>query len=67
MMRAGDIIFVRGDSIISTAIKLLDKGKFTHVAMAVSLTHILEAQYFATVRITPFYFKDYHNNGSWFK
>jgi hypothetical protein len=58
-MKAGDILFVRGDSLLSSAIRLFDKGEFTHVAVAVSETHILEAQYFTKTRITPIYFEDY--------
>lgn len=58
-MKAGDILFVRGHSPISRAIRLFDSGEFTHVAIAVSDTHILEAQYFTKTRITPIYFNDY--------
>jgi hypothetical protein len=58
-MKAGDIVFVRGNSPLSYLIKYLDKGEFSHVAIAVSDNEILEAQYFTRSRITPFYFKDY--------
>lgn len=57
-MQAGDIIFVRGHSPISRIIKLLD-GEFSHVAIAVSDTHIFEAQRFTKSRITTLYFDDY--------
>lgn len=50
-MKAGDIIFVRGDSIISRIIRLFDRGCYSHVAIAVSDTEILEAQYFTRSRI----------------
>lgn len=58
-MKAGDILFVRGHSLVSKAVRLFDKGEFTHVAIALSDTHILEAQYFTKTRITPIYFDDY--------
>lgn len=58
-MQIGDILFVRGKSPISKVIKLVDKGEFSHVSIAVSETHILEAQYFTKSRITPIYFDDY--------
>lgn len=58
-MRAGDIIFVRGRNLFSTAVRYFDPGEFSHVAIAVSETHILEAQWFTKSRITPFYFNDY--------
>jgi hypothetical protein len=58
-MKAGDIIFVRGNSLLSRIIRFFDKGEFSHVAIAVSETEVLEAQYFTKSRITPFYFTDY--------
>lgn len=57
--RAGDILFERGQTPISWFIKKLDKGDFSHVAIALSPTHILEAQYGVDTRIAPFYFEDY--------
>jgi len=56
MIKAGDIIFVRGTSIISKIIRFFDAGKFSHVCIAISDTHILEAQYFRRVAIKPFYY-----------
>lgn len=58
-MKAGDVIFVRGTSAFSTAVRYFDPGQFSHVAIAVSETHILEAQWYTKSRITPFYFQDY--------
>lgn len=58
-MKAGDIIFVQGDSFISKAIQYFDKGQFSHVAIAVSDTHIIEAQYMTDVCYREF---PYHNN-----
>lgn len=57
-MKAGDIVFVKGDSLISKAVRLFDKGTFSHVAMALSSSHIIEAQYNSRVRIKPL---DYEN------
>lgn len=58
-MKAGDIVFVRGKTLISKLVRIFDKGEFSHVAIAVSETHILEAQYFIRSRITPVYFNDF--------
>jgi hypothetical protein len=59
-MRAGDIVFVRGNTLISRLIRFFDKGEFTHVAIAVSDTHVVEAQRFTPVRIAPMMtFEDY--------
>ncbi|MCS0827458.1 hypothetical protein NX029_26440 [Cytobacillus firmus] len=58
-MKAGDIIFVRGNSLISKFVRFFDKGAFSHVVIAVSETEVLEAQYFTKSRITPFYFDDF--------
>jgi hypothetical protein len=58
-MKAGDIVFVRGNSIISKIVMLFDKGKFSHVAIAVSDTEILEADWYTRTRITGFHFDDY--------
>lgn len=57
--QAGDIVFVRGNSLISKLIRLFDKGRFSHVAIFVSETHIIEAEYNTKVRIVPFSYKDY--------
>jgi hypothetical protein len=58
-MKSGDIVFVRGNSLISWLIKLFDHGQFSHVAIAVSDNEVLEAEYNTKTRITPFYFTDY--------
>lgn len=55
-MQAGDIVFVRGHTPMSRLIRFFDRGEFSHVAIAVSKTHILEAQYGTRVRIVPFRF-----------
>jgi hypothetical protein len=60
-MNIGSIIFVRGKTPLSKAIKYFDNGEFSHVAISVTKngSHILEAQYFTSVRVVPFYFDDY--------
>lgn len=55
-MQAGDIVFVRGKTLMSKLIRFFDKGEFSHVAMAVSPNLIIEAQYGTKVRIVPFRF-----------
>lgn len=50
---------MRGKSPLSNIIRYFDEGGFSHVAIAMSQTHIMESQYLANVRIKPFYFNDY--------
>jgi uncharacterized protein YycO len=57
MISAGDIIFVRNNNWFTTnLITFFDKGRFSHVAIAVSDTHVVEAQWGTKVRIIPFYY-----------
>lgn len=58
-MKAGDLIFVKGDSIISKAIRLFDKGRFSHVAIAVSDTHVLETNWNMKSRIVECSYTDF--------
>lgn len=58
-MRAGDVVFVRGNSIISKLIRLFDKGRFSHVAIAVSDTHVIETNWNMKSRIVEFKYKDF--------
>lgn len=58
-MQTGDLVFVRGHSLLSRLITLFDKGKWSHVAVAVSDTEIIEAAYFTKVRIRKMEYKDY--------
>ncbi|QJT70396.1 hypothetical protein [Microcystis phage MaeS] len=58
-MKAGDLVFVRGHSIISKLIRLFDEGKWTHVAIAVSETQIIEAQRFTRTKIVDMKYTDY--------
>ncbi|MEH7209917.1 YiiX/YebB-like N1pC/P60 family cysteine hydrolase [Priestia megaterium] len=53
-MKSGDIVFVQGRGILARLIRFFDKGTFSHCAIAVSDNKIIEAQYFAKVRIDPF-------------
>lgn len=58
-MRTGDIVFVNGKTPTSWLVRKIDGGPFSHVAVAVSNTHILEAQYFTKVRISEMKYTDY--------
>ncbi|HDX9663332.1 TPA: hypothetical protein ROX91_002031 [Bacillus cereus] len=53
-MRQGDVVFLQGKSFISKAVRFFDKGTFSHVAIAMSNTHILEADFDTRVAIVPF-------------
>lgn len=58
-MRAGDIIFVQGSSPISRLVRLFDKGKFSHVAIAVSETHVIETNWNMKSKIVEFHYEDF--------
>ncbi|MFD2671799.1 hypothetical protein [Marinicrinis sediminis] len=58
-LKTGDIVFVRGKTFLSRIIRFFDRGEFSHVAIALSPTHILESQYLVNVRIAPFQYKDF--------
>jgi hypothetical protein len=59
VMRAGDIIFVRGSSLLSKIIRFFDKGKFSHVAIAVSDSEVIETNWNMRSKIVKFYYTDY--------
>lgn len=56
-MQAGDIVFVKPSGLIGHLVAKIDGGPYSHVAIAVSATHIVEAQYFTKSRIWPVYEK----------
>lgn len=57
-MQAGDIVFLKPTSVIGKLVTWVDGGEYSHVAIAVSPTHIIEAQYFTRSRIWPVYTGD---------
>jgi hypothetical protein len=58
-MKTGDVVFVSGSTIVSRLIKYFDSGRFSHVALCVSSSHVFEAQYLTKTDIVPFHFTDY--------
>jgi Permuted papain-like amidase enzyme, YaeF/YiiX, C92 family len=58
-MKAGDVIFVRGTSIISRLVRFFDKGKFSHVAIAISETEVIETNWNMRSKIVKFHYEDY--------
>jgi hypothetical protein len=54
MPQLGDIVFVRGTSLISRLIRKLDGGEYSHVTMMVTDTDSIEAMYNTTCKIKPF-------------
>jgi hypothetical protein len=58
-MKAGDIIFVRGKSPLARIVRYFDKGEFSHVCIAVSETHVLEANWNMRTRIREMKYEDY--------
>lgn len=59
MIQRGDVIFVRGDSLLSKVIRYFDDGEFSHVAIALDENHVIGSQYPNGVHIRHFRFKDY--------
>lgn len=57
-MQAGDVVFFRPSGWLSRLVAKIDGGEFSHVAIAVSETHIAEAQYYTRSQITPLYGRD---------
>jgi cell wall-associated NlpC family hydrolase len=51
MMRAGDVLFIRGTSPVSVLIRWLTKSPYTHVALALGDGRIIEADRFIRTRI----------------
>lgn len=58
-MRSGDVIFVRGTSLISRLILFFDKGNFSHVAIAVSDNEVIETNWNMKSKIVKFHYTDY--------
>lgn len=58
-VRAGDIIFVRGTSFISKLVRLFDGGSYSHVAIAVSSSHVIETNWYMKSKIVEFNYEDY--------
>lgn len=58
-VRAGDVVFVRGKGIISTLIKWIDKGEFSHVVIALENGNCINAEYGTRISIVPFEYDDY--------
>ena len=57
MIKAGDVIFVKNNNWLTTKlITFFDRGRFSHVCIATSDTHVIEAQYGTKARIIPFYY-----------
>lgn len=57
-MKAGDIVFVRGTSIISKIVRFFD-GEWSHVAIAISDSKIVEADFATRVRAVDMTYTDY--------
>lgn len=57
-METGDIIFVGGNHLIDKAIRFFDHGDYNHVAMFVSDTQIVEAQYNTKVHVVDNFYYD---------
>lgn len=58
-MELGDVIFVRGHNLISKIITFFDKGRFSHVGIAMSDNTILEIDVDKRANINPLRYDDY--------
>ncbi|WP_353856790.1 hypothetical protein [Bacillus sp. Bos-x628] len=58
-MQAGDIVFVRGNSLVSRLVLLIDRGRFSHVAIAVSDSDVIETNWNMQSKVVPFHYDDY--------
>jgi len=58
MLQVGDIVFVRGTSLISQLIRKID-GQYSHVTMMVTDYDSIEAVYHSKCKIKPFEHEDY--------
>lgn len=56
-MQTGDIIFIGGNQIIDEIIRFFDHGDYNHVAMFVSDTEIIEAQYNTKVHVVDNFYQ----------
>lgn len=59
-MRRGDIVFVQGKGIISRMIRFIDKGTFSHCAIAISESRVIEADVDTKVAVRPFDKNEYN-------
>lgn len=60
IVKQGDIVFVQGKGITSKIVRLVDKGIFSHVAIAVSENNIIEADVGSKVAVVPFDKSEYN-------
>lgn len=58
MLQIGDIVFVRGTSLVSQIIRKID-GQYSHVTMMVTDYDSIEAVYHSKCKIMPFEHEDY--------
>lgn len=58
-MEVGDVVFVRGHTLLAKIIRLFDKGRFSHVCIAYSNDTVLETDFNKKVSINKFNYKDY--------
>lgn len=58
-MQTGDVVFVRDKGLLNDLITSVDKGQFDHVALFVSETEIIEANYDIKVEIDKFSYPNY--------
>jgi cell wall-associated NlpC family hydrolase len=58
-LKAGDIVFVRGTGLIARLVRLFDKGKFSHVAIAVNENEVIESNWYMKSKIVRFHYEDY--------
>lgn len=58
-MKRGDIVFVQGKGFIANIVRYFDRGKFSHCAIAISDTRVIEADVDTKVAVRPFVESEY--------
>ncbi|MFJ8247272.1 YiiX/YebB-like N1pC/P60 family cysteine hydrolase [Peribacillus asahii] len=58
-MKRGDIVFIRGKGLKSKLTRLIDRGAFSHVAIAISDSKIIESDVGTRVSVREFSPKEY--------
>ncbi len=58
-LKRGDLVFVKGKGIIANTITFFDKGTFSHCAIAISESQVIEADYDTRVTVSLFKKEDY--------
>lgn len=57
-LQVGDIILYKGNGFLSKAVKFFTKSEYSHVSMAISDTHLIEANWYKKSNIIDFKYSE---------